>query len=103
MCVFHCPECSERNRTRIENAHALDEGSRAANADMIVDRLARHAEPDADWDYRSKLIDGAILDPRFVGKTFEPLGGVCLDLDSPLGIAEWSDYANWGQCQRKLT
>ena len=79
----------------VENAHALDEGSRAASADMIIDRLARHAEPDADWDYRSKLIDGAILDPRFVGKTFEPLGGVCLDLDSPLGIAEWSDYGNW--------
>jgi len=79
----------------VANVHALDEGTRAANADMIIERLTRHAEPEADWDYRSKLIDGAILEPRFVGKTFEPLGGVCLDLDSALGIAEWSDYANW--------
>jgi len=79
----------------VAKAHALDMGTRSADSQEIAKRLTRHAESVADWDYRSKLVDGAILDPRFDGSTFEPLGGVCLDLDSALGIAEWSDYANW--------
>lgn len=84
-----------RTFREVVGAHALRDGTRSADPREITRRLARHAAPDADWEYRSKLIDGAILDPRFEGRTFEPLGGVCLDLGSPLGIAEWSDYANW--------
>jgi len=77
------------------NANALKDGIRTADPGEITERLARHAAPGADWDYRSKLVDGTILDQRFEGRTFEPLGGVCLDLDSTLGMAEWSDYGNW--------
>jgi len=84
-----------RTFREVVGAHALKDGTRSSDPKKIARRLARHATPDADWEYRSKLIDGAILDPRFEGRTFEPLGGVCMDLGSPLGIAEWSDYGNW--------
>jgi len=84
-----------RTFRQVANANALKDGTRTADPKEITERLVRHAASDADWEYRSKLIDGAILDQRFADRTYEPLGGVCLDLDSALGIAEWSDYANW--------
>ncbi|MCP4541407.1 MAG: hypothetical protein GY832_30120 [Chloroflexi bacterium] len=84
-----------RSFREVVGARAFDEGSRSIGAEEITKRLATHAAIEDDWNYRSKLIDGKLLAPRFAGKTFEPLGGVCLDLDSALGVAEWSDYANW--------
>jgi len=79
----------------VAKAQALDKGTRSAKATAITNRMLRHAKPKTDWAYRSKLIDGAVLDPKFAGQTFEPLGGVCLDLDAAMGDAEWSDYGNW--------
>jgi hypothetical protein len=79
----------------VAKAHALEKGTRSAKASAITNRLLRHAKPKTDWTYRSKLIDGGVLDPRLSGQTFKPLGGVCLDLDAAMGDAEWSDYGNW--------
>ena len=84
-----------RTFREVAGASALADGRRTARAQELSARLTGHGGAGPDYAFRAKLIEGAVLDARFEGKAFELLGSACLDLDSPLGRGEWTDYGNW--------
>lgn len=57
--------------------------------------LNEHAQVASSTLFPLRPIPGDLLRQDLSGFTFEELGGSCLDLDSGLGLAEWTDRANW--------
>lgn len=61
-----------------------------------VDRLINeHGQPYYTVMFAERPVPGELLRSDLAGKFFQDLGSTCLDLDGGLGLAEWSDRANW--------
>lgn len=57
--------------------------------------LNEHAQVAPSSLFPQRPIPGELLRDDLAGKTFEELGGSCLDLDSGIGASEWADRTAW--------